>query len=90
MLSQLSDYEALREKAFLSFLKQFSDDIENLVQKYRQHKDEINDIIQQATAEQDRWKDILRLFDSRFLCHLRYKYKIKKMYCLKQKPTIFF
>lgn len=66
LLLNLKDYEGFRKKVFISFLKEFENDIKLLVDNYKNQKEAISNIIAEAKKEQEKWKNIVDLFNSRF------------------------
>lgn len=67
LLLNLKDYEGFRKKVFISFLKEFENDIKLLVDNYKNQKEVISNIIAEARKEHEKWKNIINLFNSRFL-----------------------
>lgn len=66
LLLNLKDYEGFRKKVFISFLKEFENDIKLLVDNYKNQKEVISNIIAEAREEHEKWKNIINLFNSRF------------------------
>ena len=66
LLLNLNDYEGFRKKVFISFLKEFENDIKLLVDNYKNQKEVISNIIAEARREHEKWKNIINLFNSRF------------------------
>lgn len=66
LLLNLRNYEDFRKKVFLSFLKEFENEIISLIDDYKSKKEEINNIIVEAKKEHEKWKSIIDLFNSRF------------------------
>lgn len=66
LLLNLNDYEGFRKKVFISFLKEFENDIKLLVDNYKNQKEVISNIIAEARKEHEKWKNIINLFNSRF------------------------
>jgi hypothetical protein len=67
ILLRLSDYEALRQDVWYSFLNEVGVGLDQLTGLYSSKKPELEVIIQQAKDGQSAWEDALKEFENRFV-----------------------
>lgn len=89
LLLNLRNYEDFRKKVFLSFLKEFENEIKILIDDYKSKKEEINNIIVEAKKEHEKWKSIIDLFNSRFFVPFKVSIENQEEVLLKAKTAQF-
>ena len=89
LLLNLKDYEGFRKKVFISFLKEFENDIKLLVDNYKNQKEAISNIIAEAKKEQEKWKNIVDLFYSSIFVNITVSISNQEEVILKEEVAQF-
>ncbi|ODV49430.1 hypothetical protein C7960_0302 [Methanohalophilus euhalobius] len=66
ILPELKNLAEYRKKIWISYFKQISQEISNLVHLYEEGKKPIAEMIEQAKKENTEWKRVVEIFNSRF------------------------
>ncbi|MFD2962504.1 MULTISPECIES: hypothetical protein [Olivibacter] len=66
LLVELKDYDAFREKVWISYLSEMKEHSEELAKYYESKKAELKNIIEEAKKEFVQWKKIVSTFNDRF------------------------
>jgi hypothetical protein len=66
ILTELKNLGSLKQKIWISYLKDYKDLYINILKEYRQGKDELNKIIEQANTEETQWRGVIDIFNKRF------------------------
>ena len=66
VVAELSDVDTLKQKLWVSYLGELSDQYLDLIAEYDSSRGTIKQIIDRAEAQQTHWEDVIRLFNDRF------------------------
>ena len=66
ILTELKNLGSLRQKIWISYLKDHKDLYVNILKEYRQGKEELNKIIERAQTEETQWRSVIDIFNKRF------------------------
>ena len=66
IITELKSLASLKQKIWISYLKERKDLYTNMLKEYRQGKDALNKIIEQAKTEETQWREVISIFNKRF------------------------
>ncbi len=73
LLTELLDYDSFKKKVLFSYFNQVIQNVESLVELYREKKPEIEEIIEQANKNQKEWESVIEIFKQRFFVPFKVK-----------------
>ncbi|MDV6377148.1 hypothetical protein ORD22_02575 [Sporosarcina sp. GW1-11] len=83
ILIELSDLSALKRKLWISYMKQNSENYNNLLSEYNIGQEELKEIMGKAKSEQTDWENVIEIFNARFYVPYRLSVKNKEDSVLK-------